>query len=150
MRRTFFVAALATLALSVASAADRTEVRAGTLVIRDAWTRPTAAGMPMGVAYFVVRNDGAGADTLLAASTPAAARVEFHQTTLTDGMARMRPLSRIDIPARSTVAVAPGGIHLMLVDVARPLAAGTTVPLVLVFRNAGRVEIRLAVESRAG
>lgn len=130
-------------------AADAIEVRKGAIVITGAWARPTAAGMPMGVAYFVVRNEGTSADAIIAASTPAAVHVEFHQTTLSDGMARMRPLQRIDVPAQGSVAVAPGGIHLMLIDLAAPLAAGSHVPLVLEFRNAGKITIRLAVEQRA-
>jgi len=124
-------------------------VRAGSIVVIDAWTRPTAAGMPMGVAYFTVRNDGATDDALVSASTPAAASVEFHQTTFTDGMAHMRPLGEIVVPANGRVTVAPNGIHLMLVDLTAPLAAGTSVPLSLRFRTAGSVEIRLAVESRS-
>jgi copper(I)-binding protein len=145
------IALLATLVVAVtAPGAEPLEVRAGSIVISDAWTRPTAAGMPMGVAYFVVRNEGADDDAIIAATTPAAASVEIHQTTIADGMARMRPLREIRVPAKGRVAIAPGGIHLMLVDLAAPLAAGTRVPLVLRFRNAGRVEVRLTVEARAG
>jgi copper(I)-binding protein len=143
------VAWLATFLAAAVCAADRHAVHAGRIVVSDAWTRPTAAGMPMGVAYFVVRNDGTRADAIVSASTPAAARVEFHQTTLTGGMARMRPLQNIDVPAGASVAVAPGGIHLMLVDLASALSAGTRVPLTLVFRDAGRVEVELAVEARS-
>jgi hypothetical protein len=141
------VALVATAALAGLARAD--DVRAGTIVVSEGWTRPTAAGMSMGVAYFLVRNDGAADDAIVSASSPAAARVEMHQTTLADGMARMRPLKKIAVPAKGRVAVSPGGIHLMLVDLAKPLTAGTRVPLILQFRNAGRVEIRLAVEPRA-
>jgi copper(I)-binding protein len=141
------VALVATAALAGLARAE--DVRVGSIVISDGWSRPTATGMAVGVAYFRVRNDGAADDAIVSASTPAAARVEMHQTTLADGMARMRPLKAIAVPAKATVAVAPGGIHLMLVDLATPLAAGTRVPLVLQFRNAGRIEIRLAVEARA-
>lgn len=147
-RSTFALLAALVVAGAVSAAGPR-EMRAGPIVISDAWTRPTAAGMPMGVAYFVVRNDGADDDVIVAASTPAAARVEIHQTTLADGMARMRPLREIAVPAKGKVAVAPGGIHLMLVDLVAPLAAGTRVPLILQFRTAGRVEIQLTVEARA-
>ena len=141
------VALVATAAFAGLARGD--DVRAGTIVVSDAWSRPTAAGMPMGVAYFVVRNDGATDDAIVSASTPAAARVEIHQTTFSDGMARMRPLQEITAPAHGKVAVSPGGIHLMLVDLVKPLAAGTRVPLVLQFRHAGRVEIQLAVGTRA-
>ena len=141
------VAFVATATLAGIARAD--DVRAGSIVVSDAWTRPTAAGLTVGVAYFVVRNNGAAADAIVSASSPAAAQVEMHLTTLADGMARMRPLREIAVPARGKVAVAPGGIHLMLVDLAAPLAAGTYVPLVLQFRKAGRIEIRLAVQARA-
>jgi len=143
------VAALATLLLATTvPAVEPTDARKGAIVVSDAWTRPTAAGMPMGVAYFSVRNDGSNADAIIAATTPAAAHVEFHQTTLADGMARMRPLKEITVPAKGTVSVSPGGIHLMLVDLKAPLAVGARIPLVLEFRNAGKLELRLAVEAR--
>ena len=143
------VALLAALLFaSVVSGDEPRVVRAGAIVISDAWTRPTAAGMPMGVAYLRVRNEGASDDAIVSASTPAAARVEIHQTTLADGMARMRPMREILVPAKGTVAIAPGGIHLMLVDMEAPIAVGTRVPLVLQFRRAGRVATSLAVESR--
>ena len=94
-----------------------------------------------------ITNRGRQADALIAASTPAAARVEIHHTTLVDGMARMRPLAEIPIPAGATVKIEPGGMHLMLVDLGAPLVAGKPVPLTLVFRVAGRVTVDLAVEA---
>ena len=151
MRRVASLATIlvAAMAMVATGAADPREARVGRIVISDAWARPTAAGMPMGVAYFIVRNTGPAADAIVSASTPAAARVEFHQTTIADGMARMRPLREIAVPAGATVAIEPGGIHLMLVDLAAPLAAGTRVPLTLVFRHAGKAELGLTVESRS-
>jgi len=145
----FAVSSLAMLVAASAVPGETAAARDGAIVIWDAWTRPTAPGMPMGVAYFVVRNDGDSDDAIVSASTAAAARVEFHQTTLTDGMARMRPLREIVVPARGKVLVAPGGIHLMLVDLTAPLRAGANVPLILQFRRAGRVEVQLAVQARA-
>lgn len=120
----------------------------GGLQISQPWSRATAAGMPMGVAYFTITNRGGKADALIAASTPAAARVEIHHTTLVDGMARMRPLGEVPIPAGETVKIEPGGIHLMLVDLKAPLVAGKPVPLTLEFRVAGRVTVELAVEAQ--
>jgi len=120
----------------------------GELIIGKPWSRPTAAGMPMGVAYLTITNNGSAPDALIAASTPAAARVEFHQTTISGGMARMRPVTEIAIPARGTVTIEPGGIHLMLVDLGSPLEAGKLVPLVLEFRKAGRITVQLSIEAQ--
>lgn len=102
----------------------------------------------MGAAYLSITNNGKVAEALLAASSPVAARVEFHQTTIVDGMARMRPLSEVEIAPGATVRIAPGGIHLMLVDLKAPLTPGTTVPLTLEFRVAGRITVELNVEAR--
>jgi copper(I)-binding protein len=146
MRRAFALL----VAMSCMSACTPEPEGANTLVIGDAWTRPTAAGMPMGVAYFTITNGTRIDDALIAASTPVAARVEMHETSIEDGMARMRPLTEIPVPAGGRVAVAPGGIHLMLVDLAQPLEAGTRVPLVLEFRTAGKVSVELSVEARGG
>jgi periplasmic copper chaperone A len=141
----FSFALLATLCLAACTPEPE-----GSLVISDAWTRPTAAGMPMGVAYFTITNGTGTDDVLIAASTPAAARVEMHETSIEDGMARMRPLSELRVPAGGQVTVAPGGIHLMLIDLVQPLAADTRVPLVLEFRTAGKITVELDVEARGG
>ena len=128
-----------------AFAAQAHEYSIGKIVIGHPWSHPTADGMPMGVAYFTLTNHG-DSDALLSAQTPVAASVEFHQTSIADGMARMRPLTQIDIAAGATVRVKPGGIHLMLVDLKQPLVVGTRVPLTLTFRVAGKVEVQLQVE----
>lgn len=138
---------LAVTLLWVASASAH-DYTAGKIFIAHPWARPTAPGMPMGVAYFTLENRGDTDDALVAASTPAAARVEFHQTTMTEGIARMRPLAEILLPAGKTIRVEPGGVHAMLVELKQPLLAGSQVPLVLEFRHAGRVEVQLRVESR--
>jgi len=102
----------------------------------------------MGVAYFTIINGRGDEDALLSASTPVAAHVEMHETKFEDGMAKMRPLAQIRVPARGRVAVAPSGIHLMLVDLKTPLTVGSKVPMTLQFRNGGRIEIQLAVSTR--
>lgn len=135
-------------ALLLAASVQAHDFSGGNMTIDHPWSRPTAEGMPMGVAYFTLTNRGKAEDALTAAETPVAARVEFHQTQLTDGMARMRPLTQIAIGPGKTVKVEPGGIHLMLVDLNRALEAGDSIPMTLTFRIAGKVEVQLKVESR--
>ena len=119
----------------------------GNLTISHPWSRATAPGMPMGVAYLTITNRGKAADVLVAASTPAAAQVEIHQTTMSDGMARMRPVQEVAIAPGRTVKIEPGGIHLMLVGLKQPLSPLDTVPLTLRFRDAGEITIQLSIES---
>jgi copper(I)-binding protein len=137
---------LALLAAGVL-AGPAAEYRVGALGISHPWSRPTAAGMPMGVAYLAITNHGKSPDSLIAASSPAAARVEIHESRIVDGVARMRPLTQVAIAAGATVKIEPGGIHLMLVDLKSPLTAGKPVPLTLEFRGAGRITVNLSVES---
>ena len=84
---------------------------------------------------------------LIGASSPAAGQVEMHQTRIVDGMVRMRPLTEVLIAPGATVNIEPGGIHLMLVDLKAPLERGKSTPLVLEFRDAGKITVQLSVES---
>jgi iron complex outermembrane receptor protein len=139
---------LVAVAIAWSAAATGHDYQVGKIFIAHPWSRPTAPGMPMGVAYVTLENRGTAEDVLVSASTPAATRVEFHQTTLSEGIARMRPLARVVLPPGKSVKVEPGGIHMMLVDLKQPLQAGTQVPLTLVFRDAGKAEVLLNIESR--
>jgi copper(I)-binding protein len=125
------------------------EFKSGTLTIQHPWSRPTAEGSPVGVAYFVIVNHGQKPDTLVAASTPAAESVEFHRTIIEGGMARMRPAGEIVIAPGATVKAEPEGLHLMLVGLKQPLVEGSMVPLVLRFSGVGEVTVQLEVEPRA-
>jgi copper(I)-binding protein len=142
MLRSFFILATTTM---LAVAAQAQEFSLGQLVISHVWARPTASGMPMGAAYLSITNKGSREDTLIGAQTPAATRVEFHRTTLEDGMARMRPATSLVIGPGETLTAAPGGLHLMLVDLKAPLTEGARVPLVLTFRNAGEITVQLTI-----
>ena len=118
----------------------------GKLVIGHPWSRPTPAGLAMGVAYLSITNNGAEPEVLTGASSPAAASVQIHETTISEGMARMRPLTEVTIAPGATVKIEPGGIHLMLVDLHAPLQPGKSVPLTLEFRHAGKLTVQLSVE----
>ena len=147
MRRSVFVLATALL---LAAAAHAHQFSVGKLVINHPWARPTVSGMPTGAAYLSITNHGAREDTLISAQTPAALRVEFHRSSFESGMAKMRPASSLVIEPGDTLTAAPGGLHLMLVDLKAPLVAGTSVPLVLTFKDAGAVTVQLKIELQDG
>ena len=117
---------------------------ATSLRIEQAWARETPPGATVGAAYLRIVNGGA-ADVLRGASTPIAKQVELHSSTVENGMMRMRPLPELAIPAHQTVAFKPGTLHIMLIDLARPLKAGERVRLTLVFRNAGPISVDVPV-----
>jgi copper(I)-binding protein len=112
--------------------------------VENAWTRATPPGTKLAAGYLTVRNAGA-ADRLLSASSPAAEKVETHVTTKEGDVSRMREVKGYDVPAKGTLELAPGGAHLMLVNIKAPLKEGEKVPLVLRFEKAGEVKTELAV-----
>lgn len=140
---------LAALVLGLCSAGNAVahEVRAGALTIDHPWARATAPGAPNGAVYFTLENEGAEADRLLGASGEVAERIELHQHLHEDGVMKMREVAGgIALPAKSEVAFAPGGLHVMLLGLKQPLAAGSAFPLRLRFERAGEVDVQVEVE----
>lgn len=115
------------------------------IAVSDGWTRATPTSRS-GAGYLTLRNTGDAADRLLAAESPAARTVELHTMTMEEGVMRMRPAAPPAIAAGGELRLAPGGLHLMLMDLAEPLAVGATVPLTLRFERAGAVAASLSVQ----
>jgi copper(I)-binding protein len=113
--------------------------------VSQAWIRATPAGVAVGAAYFTVVNHGKQSDTLVAVTSPVATRAELHRTTMESGLARMRPAGQIVLTPGQTVKAEPGSLHLMLTGLGKPLVAGTSVPLVLHFRQAGAITVQMQV-----
>ena len=112
------------LAVSGGSLAAKPATQASNVSIERAWARATPPGVQVGAAYAVITNKGQ-ADRLLKVTTPASARVEIHKTTQIEDRTQMRPVTTVELPIGGCVTFGPGGLHLMLVDLKRPLRAGT-------------------------
>jgi len=113
------------------------------IAVNDAWARATAAGQSSGAVYATIANRGA-ADQLVGVSSEAGTAM-LHRSDQEGGVARMRMVSEVPIPAGGEVALAPGGTHIMLTGLAAPLAIGTDLPLTLRFAKAGPRTVRVAV-----
>ena len=136
----------AVLALSAAIPAAAHEYKAGDLVIGHPWSRPAGAGMN-GAGYMTLTNAGSEPDILMAVETPAAAKVEIHEGAVSGGVMRMARLKHgLTIPAKGSVALAPGGYHLMMLKLTRPFVVGDKVPATLVFQHAGRLNVVFTVQ----
>ncbi len=114
----------------------------------DVWARATVPGQDMGGAFLRIVG-GRSADRLLGASSPLAMAVELHSMRMEGDVMRMRAVEHIDVPAGQTVALAPGGFHLMLMGLNEPLKPGMRVPLLLRFEKAGDVPVQAEVMLRA-
>jgi copper(I)-binding protein len=118
------------------------------ITVSGAWARATAPGQKTGAVYLELKSAQDAA--LVGAESPAARKVELHSTTLDSGVARMRPAARIALPANTPVKIAPGGFHLMLVDVRQPLKSGDRVAVTLIIERDGvRSKVEVTAEVRA-
>jgi len=118
---------------------------AGVTVVQP-WARATPAGAKVGAAYMELKAGAAGADKLLSVASDAAEVVELHTHTMDDGVARMRRVDDIPVPAAGSVALKPGGYHVMLINLKQQLKAGEKIKLTLKFEKAGTVEVDAAVQ----
>lgn len=121
----------------------------GELVVRSPWARPLPAVSENGAAYLTIVNHAMSPDRLISASSPIAERVELHTNEKNGPMMVMRKLQAVEVGAHDTVSMRPGGMHMMLLGLKRPLVAGETFPLALTFAKAGEVTITVPIELRA-
>jgi copper(I)-binding protein len=143
--RTFAFATLAAVLCSTPVRAE--EVKAGDLVITQAWSRATPNGAKIGGGYLTIENKGSAADRLIGGSGDIAGKVEVHEMAVDNGVMKMRPLDKgLTIEPGKTIKLAPGGYHLMMFDLKGPLKQGEKVPVTLEFEKAGKVAISLDVQ----
>ena len=149
MTRILALAAAGAMLLA-GTAAAQPATKLGALTITAPWVRPTPPGAPTAAGYLTVANAGATTDRLVGATTPAAASVEVHQMSMTGGIMKMRPVrGGLVIPPGKAATLAPGGYHLMLIGPKHRLVAGQSVIITLIFRHAGKVDVRFPVANGA-
>jgi len=95
--------------------------------------------------FLTISNRGDVDDTLAGVESPLAAKAQLHGTMSRGDMSMMMPLVAIPVPRHAEVRLKPGGMHVMLDGLRRQVRAGDSVPLVLIFRHAGRMPIRARV-----
>ncbi|SDS12592.1 copper chaperone PCu(A)C [Bradyrhizobium canariense] len=135
------------LATLLTAPARAEEVKAGDLVITQAWSRATPNGAKIGSGYLTIENKGSTPDRLVGVSADIAGKVEVHEMATNNGVMTMRPLDKgLTIDPGKTVKLAPGGNHLMLFDLKAPLKQGDKLPVTLKFEKAGDVKVSLDVQ----
>lgn len=137
-RRSLLLAALATPAVAIAQGTSP-------LRIEQPFARATAPSARAGGAYMTIVNSAATADRLLRAESSVAARVELHTVIKEGDVMRMREVPAIDVPANGKATLAPGGFHVMLMELKAPLKAGDTAAITLVFEKAGRIDVAVPI-----
>lgn len=132
----WIIAAAVSLAAQAAAAAN--------VSVTDAWARATMPGQPVSGAYMRIQSD---ADArLIGVSSSLVPRVEVHEMNMDGGVMRMREVKSLDLPKGKTVSLEPGGYHIMLMNLKKPIAAGDVIPLALTVESGGK---RQTVEVKA-
>lgn len=143
--------------------------------VTNPWARASAGGQTTGAVYVTIESDSG--DRLVGASVPTsvAAQTQIHETVVADttttmdmgsssssmdsgsttsmdmsgtgGAMTMKQVSGVDIPAGGTVTFQPGGYHIMLLDLVKPLTVGESIPLTLTFQKAGEISVQAQVRA---
>jgi periplasmic copper chaperone A len=119
------------------------------VTISDAWVRENAPGQVVGAAYMTLKSPQDS--TLVFVESPAAGTVEVHSMTMNNGVMKMRKLEELPLKAGKPEKLAPGGFHLMLFDLKKPLKNGENIDFKLCFKDkAGNIthqQVSLPVKS---
>ncbi len=114
--------------------------------VSEPWVRSTVAGQKATGAFLQITSAAGG--KLVSASSPVAGVVEIHEMSMEGNVMKMRALPNgLNLPAGKAVALKPGGLHVMLMDLKQPLKAGDTVPLTLAVEGAGGKRETLEVKA---
>ena len=116
----------------------------GGVEIKDVWARATPGGAATAAVYLTIVS--AKPDRLIGISTSAAQQAEFHSMTMDGGVMKMRQVDAIDLPAGQAVTLKPGGFHIMLTGLAKPLKEGESFPLTLSLEHSGQREVTVTVQ----
>ena len=104
------------------------------VAVKDAWVRATVPNQSATGAFMQLTAPRPA--RLVEVRSPVAAQVEIHEMKMESNVMRMRAVDALDLPAGRTVALSPGGYHVMLTGLKGPVRVGDTVPITLVVEDA--------------
>jgi periplasmic copper chaperone A len=142
MKRTL-IAAVAIVG-TVGGATAQTRPVAQDIVVTNVWARATADAAKTGAAYMTITDNGRP-DRLTGISTPVAGTAEVHQTINANGIVQMRAVADLPLETGKAITFAPGGYHVMLMNLKQPLKQGETFPMTLAFEHAKPVTVQVKV-----
>lgn len=133
---------LAALLLVAAAAQAQTTVK-------DAWVRGTVPQQKATGMFAQITSVQGG--RLVSVASAAAGVAEIHEMAMDGSVMKMRPVTGVELPAGQAVELKPGGFHVMLMDLKKPITAGEAVPLTLVFegKDKKRQTVEVQAEARA-
>ena len=114
------------------------------VTVSEAWVRENAPGQAVGAAYMTLKSPEDS--TLVFVESPSAGAVEIHSMTMNNNVMKMRKLEELPLKANKAEKLAPGGLHLMLFDLKKPLKSGEKVDFKLCFKDkSGNITHQLVI-----
>ncbi len=144
----FFLTAYTVLANAVFASDLAPSQGHDTMTITAPWARASIGLAKNGAAFLKIENTGSIKDRLVSVEAPEhAARAEIHKMSMQDGTMKMRPLSGgLPLPIGEAVILKPGGNHIMLFGLKKPLIEGEKFPLKLIFETSNPVTIAVTTQ----
>lgn len=128
--------------LIVSTGLGAAAVQADPIKITSPTLRTTIGDSRTTSAYVTLQNSGATSDRLLGVKTDISKMAGIHLMTQKDGVMSMAPVKGgLEIAPGAKVILAPMGLHIMLMGLAKPVVAGQKVPMTLIFEKAGEVPV---------
>lgn len=125
MKRLLFVSALVFPLVTLACATDAVKYT-------DGYVRAMAPGQAVTAVYMNIENTGDHAATIVSVTSPDAPDVQMHTSSEEDGKMKMEHLDKMVLAPHSKTELKPGGDHIMLMGLDKPLTAQSK-PITLVF-----------------
>lgn len=115
----------------------------------EAWVRGTVPAQKITGAFVTLQSSEDA--KVVGVSSPAARSAEIHESGMDHGTMHMKAVDFVALPAGKRIELKPGGYHVMLVDLRRPLAAGDMVPLTFTVEDSrgNRSTVEVKAEVRA-
>ena len=117
----------------------------GDIEVHQAWVRPTAQGENAAV-YLTLHNHTTNDDELIGVTVTVADVAEIHESKMENDVMQMDMLTSVPIAADEEIIFAPGGLHIMLVNVKKELVLGEHIGLILHFKNHADIVVEVHIE----
>jgi copper(I)-binding protein len=118
--------------------------------VMEPWSRPSPMTAGNGAVYMMLMNEGGTGDALISADTDVAEVVELHETKMEGDVMKMSPVAKVEIPAGSSTALKPGGLHVMLINLQEQLVPGEKIKLTLNFEKSDPLTIEAEIREMGG
>lgn len=115
------------------------------LDIRDPWIKNLPPSVPVRAGYMTIHNPQTKTVSIVSLCSDAFASIEIHQTIEQDGMMRMEQMSSLKIESNSSVQLAPGGLHLMMMNPSEPTQPGDLLEIVIILDDGSEQRVEMQV-----